>query len=544
MVSVDLFTTLCLGTIIVLVYHYLVKKYHYFLSKPIPCVKPTILVGTSGPLLFRKRDLATHMKVMYNAFPDAKIIGMYDLTSPIYMLRDPDMIKKLAMKDFDHFTDHGPYLTNGRTDDNAGGDSLFGNSLFAMRGQKWRDMRATLSPAFTGSRMRPIFELVTKCGRSMATFFKEEARAGRKLEYEIKDTFQRYGNDVIATVAFGIEVDSMRDYNNEFFEMATKMLSFSSWKMVPLMVIMRVLAALGQKTNMDFMDSKLSDHFKKMIRDNMKQREVNKIVRNDMINILMEVRNGSLKHRQDEQDTKDAGFATVEESSVGKTTHSRKWTDNELFAQCFLFFIAGFDTASTLMSFLAYELSVNPEIQERLHEEIRQTEDSLKTNPLSYEVLQKMQYLDQVVSEALRKWSPNMQLDRYCRKDYLYDDNAGTRFVIEQGHMVVIPVIAMHHDPQYFPEPERFDPERFSEENRSKINTGAYLPFGVGPRNCIGSRLALMEVKSIFYHLVRDFRLVLSEKTQIPLKMAKHPFALLVEGGLWVEFKPRSGINE
>lgn len=128
----------------------------------------------------------------------------------------------------------------------------------------------------------------------------------------MKNTFQRYGNGLIATVAFGIDVDSMRDYNNEFFEMATKMLAFSSWKMVPLMVIMRVLAALGQKTIMDFMDSKLSNHFKKMISDNMKQREVNKIVRNDMINILIKVRNGSLKHQQDEQDTKDAGFATVE----------------------------------------------------------------------------------------------------------------------------------------------------------------------------------------------------------------------------------------
>lgn len=72
MTQVNLFTAGAVIIIILLVYHYLVKKYHYFLSKPIPCVKPTILVGTSGPLLFRKRDLATHMKVMYNAFPDAK----------------------------------------------------------------------------------------------------------------------------------------------------------------------------------------------------------------------------------------------------------------------------------------------------------------------------------------------------------------------------------------------------------------------------------------------------------------------------------------
>lgn len=274
--------------------------------------------------------------------------------------------------------------------------------------------------------------------------------------------------------------------------------------------------------------------------DNMKQRETNGIVRNDMINILMQVQKGALLHQKDEQDTKDAGFAAVEESSVGKAQHNRVWSENELVAQCFLFFLAGFDTVSTCLTFVSYELLANPDVQQKLFEEIMAVEASLDGKPLSYEVLQKMQYLDQIISETLRLWPPAPFVDRYCVKDYLFDDGQGTRIPIQKGQIVWFPITALHHDAKYFPEPNRFDPERFSEQNRPKINPGAYLPFGVGPRNCIGSRFALMEVKAIVYHLVKNFTLERSGKSRIPLKLEKSYIAMIVEGGMWLEFRPRA----
>lgn len=468
-----------------------------------------------------------------------RVTGFYDLMKPIYMLRDPEVIKQIAVKDFDFFTDHTPTMTNGKEEGEAGGDSLFGNSLFALRGQKWRDMRATLSPAFTGSKMRHMFELVADCAQSMAEFFKSEAKAGKNLQYEMKDTFSRFGNDVIATVAFGIKVDSLRDRENEFYMKGKAMLNFQSFMTLVKFLMLRAAPSLMRRFGLDFVDSTLTEYFKKMIVDNMKQRETHKIMRNDMIQMLMEVRKGSLKYQKDELDTKDAGFATVEESNVGKSTTSRVWTENELVSQCFLFFLAGFDTVSTCMTFLAYELALNSDIQNRLHEEVMATEESLDGKPLTYEVLQRMQYMDMVVSEALRKWPPAVVSDRFCVKDYQYDDGKGTRFVIEKDQTVWIPTIAIHNDPKYYENPEKFDPERFNDENRSKINTGAYLPFGVGPRNCIGSRLALMEVKVIIYNLLKDFSLEPSEKTEIPLKMSKNMFALQSENGVWLEFKPR-----
>ncbi|XP_058837425.1 probable cytochrome P450 9f2 [Topomyia yanbarensis] len=537
--EVSLFTAVAIGSVILLIYHYVSKKYEYFLSKPIPCIKPTFFLGSSGPVMFQTKTLMSFVQELYNTYPESKVVGYYEVMKPVFMLRDASVIKKITTKDFDFFTDHIQSFFNASSDGGVNEGNLFGNSLFALRGQKWRDMRSTLSPAFTGSKMRHMFELVAECAQSMVDFFRSEAKAGKRLEYEMKDVFSRFGNDVIATVAFGIKVDSLKNRENEFYVKGKQMLNFQSFKVHMKLLLLECMPGLMQKLGIDFFDTNMTDYFRNMVVDNMKQREVHGIVRNDMIHLLMEVRKGALKHLEDEADQKDAGFATVEESSVGKTTHSRIWTENELIAQCFLFFLAGFDTVSTAMTFLTYELTVNPDVQNRLHEEIVQTDQSLNGTSLSYEVLQKMEYMDMVVSEALRKWPPGVLTDRICTKDYEYDDGAGTRFVIEKNQTITIPTIAIHHDPKYYPNPEKFDPERFNKINSSKIDAGAYIPFGAGPRSCIGSRLALMEVKLVAYYLLKGFSLEPTEKTQIPLQLSKNLFGIEAEKGVWIEVKPR-----
>ncbi|XP_062563386.1 probable cytochrome P450 9f2 [Armigeres subalbatus] len=522
-----------------LFYHFISRKYQFFAERGIPFVKPTFPFGNNAPVLLKREDLLKNVQKLYQSFPNAKIMGLYDFIKPIMLIRDPDAIKQIGVKDFDHFQDHMPMFIPADCED-AGTDSLFGNSLFALRGQKWRDMRATLSPAFTGSKMRHMFELVLDCARASAEYFREEAKAGRTTEYEMKDVFSRFGTDVIGSVAFGIKVDSLREQNNDFYVKGKEMLNFQNLKTLFKVIMLRVCPSLTTRLKVDITSAEMNAYFKSMIMDNMKQREIHGIVRNDMINILIQVQKGALQHQKDDQDAKDAGFATVEESSVGKTLHNRIWSENELVAQCFLFFLAGFDTVSTCLTFLCYELLVNPDVQQTLYQEIMAVEDSLNGKSLSYEVLQRMRYLDMVISESLRRWPPVPFVDRYCVKDYVYDDGQGTRVSIQKGQIVWFPIAALHHDSKYFPEPMKFDPERFSEQNRNTINPGTYLPFGVGPRNCIGSRFALMEVKAIVYHLLKNFTLELSAKSKVPLQLKKSYLAMVPEGGMWLEFKPRN----
>lgn len=445
----------------------------------------------------------------------------------------------MVVKDFDHFENHKLFI-------DPTVDELFGNSLFLMRGERWRDMRATLSPAFTGSKMRLMFDMVSVCAADMVKVLSERtvSTEGGVMRAPVKELFGRYTTDVIATAAFGIKVNSFVDEKNEFFEHGRRMMNFANFKAAAKLVIIsaspklaryfkvglrgprfrvnimcilfvanffNMLYVLNTFFKIELMDREASQFFRSMALDTMRTRLEQGIYRPDMINLLMELKAGgsngaALKDDQIDNKKEDRsttasdkaivdGFATVEESHIGRGTVQREWSDTELAAQCFLFFAAGFDTTSTALSFLCYELAVNQDVQKKLFEECQAVQDGLPSGtPLSYDQLQRMQYMDQVVSESLRMWPPVLLTDRECTKDYIYED-AELRFGVLAGEVVMIPVFAMHRDEHFFAEPDRFQPERFGEERKSEIVQGSYLPFGVGPRNCIGECLGVGQQK-------------------------------------------------
>lgn len=110
---------------------------------------------------------------------------------------------------------------------------------------------------------------------------------------------------------------------------------------------------------------------------------------------------------------------------------------------------------------------------------------------------------------------------------------------LEEGDLINFPLYGLHRDPEYYPSPDRFDPDRFSDENKSSINPYANLAFGVGPRNCIGRRLALLETKVVFFHLLSKFDIVVTERTPIPLILSKSKLLLDNDEGFWMGLELR-----
>lgn len=224
-----------------------------------------------------------------------------------------------------------------------------------------------------------------------------------------------------------------------------------------------------------------------MVKESIALRETKNITRPDMIHLLLEAKKGRLVDETDKFKEYEIGFATVEESNYGKSKRKLPITEDLIAAQALIFFIAGFETASTTLSFLSYQLAVNPSIQSKLQKEIDQV--LIKTGgKVTYEELLKMKYLDQVISETLRMYPAGYILTRVCTKTYLIPAKKYKEvdLTVDPGTVVVIPVIGLHMDPKYFPNPMKFDPDRFSEANRSDIVPGTFIPFGSGPRNCIG----------------------------------------------------------
>lgn len=458
-----------------------------------------------------------------------RIIGYFDFMTPMYVVRDPNIFRQLAIKEFDSFEDHKFLL-------NTDVEPLFGNSVFLMCGQKWREMRATLSPAFTGSKMRLMFDFVRDCATNTTQHLHQiNGGANGALSLELGDMFARYASDVIATCAFGVTVDSFADRNNEFFVQGKK-ISDTSPRTVGKFVLQRVAPSVMKWLRLEYFDMGMKKFFCDMITRNMETRRRLGIRRPDMVDLLLTAQQGAVattpNEARDDTTAIDDGFAVAHESSIGRAKVHRKWTDVELLAQTFTFYLAGYDTTTAVLVATAYELMLHPHVQQRLIDEIDECQRQLNGAPLTYEQLQRLTYLDMVISETLRILPPGPFVDRVCTKDFRLTIDDGRVVEFKVGDQLWVPISAFHHDPQYFPQPDQFDPERFSELNRGNINPAWYMPFGAGPRNCIGSRFALMVIKVVVYELLANYTLQANANTQIPMKMKSMPTGMYPEKGL------------
>lgn len=189
---------------------------------------------------------------------------------------------------------------------------------------------------------------------------------------------------------------------------------------------------------------------------------------------------------------------------------SKKMTVDEVLAQSVIFLIAGYETSSTTLGFVCYSLATNADIQEKLQKEIDSVWDDESKMP-SYETVNELPYLDMVISETLRLYPAAPFSIRTCKEDCILKN-----LKVPLGISVTVPTYSIHRDPKLWPNPERFDPERFSPEAKQSRDPYAYMPFGHGPRNCIGMRFAQMEMKLMLVRILKKYSFHVSKDTKIP----------------------------
>ena len=176
--------------------------------------------------------------------------------------------------------------------------------------------------------------------------------------------------------------------------------------------------------------------------------------------------------------------------------------DELILSESMQLLVAGHETSSNALSWLLYLLSSRPDCVERVREEF---DSVLGERPLSFSDVPKFQFTAQVINEALRLYPPFWMVDRMA----LADDRAGD-VAIPRGSTVVVFIYGVHHSPRYWENPESFNPERFTKANEKLHTPFAHLPFGAGPRGCIGGNYAMLQILMILSVLLRkyDFHLV------------------------------------
>lgn len=186
----------------------------------------------------------------------------------------------------------------------------------------------------------------------------------------------------------------------------------------------------------------------------------------------------------------------------------------------------------------------NPDCQEKLRHEIRR--NLSEDGHLIFEKLNDLKYLDQCFYETLRLFSPGLFASKKCTKPTQFTTKNGRTVDIEKGTVVIIPSLSIHRDPEYYPEPEKFVPERFSEENggiKKYQSAGVFMPFGEGPRICPGMKFATAQVKAAIVKVVQDFRISVNPKTRSDNYLNPTFFMSLLDGGIWLDFEPIANNN-
>ncbi|XP_044009989.1 probable cytochrome P450 6a14 [Aphidius gifuensis] len=356
-------------------------------------------------------------------------------------------------------------------------DPLSAN-IVNIDGPRWKFIRAKLTPLFTTSKLKQMIELMVECADHFEIYLSNQLKKSNVID--CREVAAKFTTDVIGSCAFGINMNALSNDESEFRKIGRKVFESNFY------AIMKSL--LGEIIDI---------------------RKKNNIIRNDLIDLFINIK---------------------------KTENNNEieFTDSLMTAQAFVFFLGGFETSSTLISMSLYELAFEPKVQEKLRNEIIET---LKNNDgqLSYDVINSMKYLDMVMQETLRKDPPILTLIRRACRSYKIPETITT---IEKGTTVNIPVYAIHHDPSFYPSPEKFDPERFTDSAKAQRHPMTFLAFGDGPKNCIGLRFAGYQFKLGIIKILKNYRVKPSKSTVVPYEIDKGSFILTPKNGIHLVFEP------
>ncbi|XP_035516950.1 cytochrome P450 3A40 [Morone saxatilis] len=483
-----------LVALITLFFVYVYWPYGTFKKMGIPGPKPIPFFGTM--LAYRKG----FMNFDFECFQKyGKTWGIYDGRQPVLCITDVSMIKTVLIKEcYSLFTNRRNFRLNGPLYD----------AVSIAEDDQWRRIRSVLSPSFTSGRLKEMFGIMKQHSANLISSMKKKADKDEPLE--LKEFFGPYSMDVVTSTAFSVDLDSLNNPSDPFVTNIKKMLKFDLFS--PLFLIVAFFPFMGpvfEKMEFSFFPSYVTDFFYAALQKIKSNRETSKQKsRVDFLQLMI-----------DSQKNND--LSGVEQD--------KGLSDHEILSQAMIFIFAGYETSSSSLTFLAYNLATNPDVMKRLQQEI----DSTFPNkaPIEYQALMQMEYLDSVINESLRLYPIAPRLERVAKATVEING-----IVIPKDMVIMVPTWPLHRDPDLWPEPEEFKPERFSKENKETIDPYTYMPFGAGPRNCIGMRFALVMMKLAIVEILQSYSFSVCKETEVPfemdiqgLLMPKRPIKLKLE---------------
>ncbi|CAL8106832.1 unnamed protein product [Orchesella dallaii] len=465
-------TTILVGAITTLIVY---ARWHYGSLE-----KVQGLVGVVKPYWVGGSDIFLHNKVIHVADAEnvkkyGKVFGYYEGRTPHIFIADPEMIRLIFIKDFDHFH-------NKRALDF--GHPLVGDMMDMLPYDRWKIVRSFISPSLTTGKIRNMSTAMTEAITEWMNTLKEQLH-NKQEPFHPRKMYRALTTDIIARCAFGMKINTLHDPDH-IFNQKLNQIAMENMDINFMFTVAHVFPFIFKMIEIFPLSS--LDYFGDILRNVMKVRKESKITVNDFLDTLNEM---------------------VDKCS-NEEYKQHKITEVTVMCQAMVFFLAGFETTTTTLSSLTYNFAKNPKVQEKAVEEL---DSYLKRHEgkIEHETIGELTYLAACMQESLRMHSPAIRLERVCNKEWHHEPSD---LKIEKGMTVQVPIFAVHYDEEYFPNPTKFDPERFLPENKHRLNPYAVLQFGQGPHNCIGMRFAKEEILLTFANVLKEYTFKANETTK------------------------------
>jgi cytochrome P450 len=354
--------------------------------------------------------------------------------------------------------------------------NCIGSNLFVMKHDEWLPRRRLLQPLFTKKHVRGYGNDMAQAAEAIATSWESD----RDIDLDVQCrrlTMRALGRSVL-----GLDLDEQADQLSE-----------------PLRIVVEYIADRGMSPL----------HLPRWVptRKNRRARAASADLRRLAADVLKSCR---------EDPDRDAPLVRALMGAVDPAT-GRRLTDDEIRDELIVFISAGHDTTATTMAYALWQLGRHPELQDRLRAEV----DAIGDRQLTPDDVPSLGYTVQVLHEALRLCPPGAANGRLLTQDIEVDG-----YRAKAGSMVTVGVYALQRDPRLWERATEFDPDRFRPELAKSIDRWQYLPFGAGPRTCVGDHFAMLELALALATIVRTVEV---RSTQEEFAMAT-PFTTVADG--------------
>ena len=388
----------------------------------------------------------------------------------VYLLNNPDYIEDVLVTNYKKFIKSRGLQVSKR---------LLGNGLVTSEGEYHDLQRHLIQPTFYPKRIKSYSDMMIKQANDMCNSWHDGAIL------DIHKEMTKLTLAIICKTVLGYDIDPEHD---EVGDALLTCMKYFNRLLMPFGELIEKIPLLPINKGFQKAKKDLDSIVYRMIKEHRKilDKGDDKESHDDLLLTLLQ--------------------AQDEEAGIGRMT------DEQLRDEVMTIFLAGHETTANALTWTYYLLSENPLIETRLQEELYSTFGNSRT-PITVDDVQKLQYTEKLLTESMRLFPPAWALGRQAIDDYKVGG-----YSVPKGSIILMSQYVMHRDPRYFPEPDRFYPDRWTEEFKKQLPRFSYFPFGGGIRGCIGEPFAWLEGILLIATICRQWRLKHVPSHKVELK--------------------------